>query len=158
MQLFKKKVFSFILPLSGEVMDIKGVTDDVFSSKMMGDGFAVRPTEGKVYSPVNGEVMMIFPTNHAIGLKDQVGNEWLIHIGMDTVNLGGKGFNLHVREGQKIKQGQLIIEFDYDVVNELVPSLVTPIVLTNCEGAEVKLLKAGYHTAKTSDLIEIIRN
>lgn len=137
-----------IQPLEGEIIPIGEVPDPVFSQKMMGDGFAVKPTNGLMISPVDGQVISVFPTKHAISLADNNGREILIHVGLDTVTLKGEGFTPLVKAGQKVKQGQKIMEIDFDSIKGKVPSIITPIVFTNLsenekviiEGSEVKVI------------------
>lgn len=117
-------------PLTGEVTPLSEVPDQVFSEKMMGDGIAIKPSQGEVRAPFNGKVQMIFPTKHAIGLVSDSGLELLIHIGLDTVKLNGEGFTLHVEEGQEVKQGDLLINFDLDYIRNHAKSDITPIFVT----------------------------
>ncbi|EOB8216306.1 glucose-specific PTS transporter subunit IIBC [Staphylococcus aureus] len=117
-------------PLTGEVTPLSEVPDQVFSEKMMGDGTAIKPSQGEVRAPFNGKIQMIFPTKHAIGLVSDSGLELLIHIGLDTVKLNGEGFTLHVEEGQEVKQGDLLINFDLDYIRNHAKSDITPIIVT----------------------------
>ncbi|HGZ3420482.1 TPA: glucose-specific PTS transporter subunit IIBC [Staphylococcus aureus] len=117
-------------PLTGEITPLSEVPDQVFSEKMMGDGIAIKPSQGEVRAPFNGKVQMIFPTKHAIGLVSDSGLELLIHIGLDTVKLNGEGFTLHVEEGQEVKQGDLLINFDLDYIRNHAKSDITPIIVT----------------------------
>ncbi|HDA7183524.1 TPA: PTS transporter subunit IIABC [Staphylococcus aureus] len=117
-------------PLTGEVTPLSEAPDQVFSEKMMGDGIAIKPSQGEVRAPFNGKVQMIFPTKHAIGLVSDSGLELLIHIGLDTVKLNGEGFTLHVEEGQEVKQGDLLINFDLDYIRNHAKSDITPIIVT----------------------------
>ncbi|HCV7252999.1 TPA: PTS transporter subunit IIABC [Staphylococcus aureus] len=117
-------------PLTGEVTPLSEVPDQVFSEKMMGDGIAVKPSQGEVRAPFNGKIQMIFPTKHAIGLVSDSDLELLIHIGLDTVKLNGEGFTLHVEEGQEVKQGDLLINFDLDYIRNHAKSDITPIIVT----------------------------
>ena len=118
-------------PLKGEIVQLKEVKDETFASEMMGKGIAINPTEGKVVSPINGTVQMIFKTKHAIGLKSEDGVEILIHIGMDTVQLDGKYFTAHVKDGDKVKVGDTLVEFDMDAIKKEGYELVTPVIITN---------------------------
>ncbi|WP_133016077.1 beta-glucoside-specific PTS transporter subunit IIABC [Clostridium cuniculi] len=118
-------------PLKGEIVPLIDVKDETFASEMMGKGIAINPTEGKVVSPINGTVQMIFKTKHAIGLKSEDGAEILIHIGMDTVQLDGKHFTAHVKDGDKVKVGDTLVEFDMDAIKKEGYELVTPVIITN---------------------------
>ncbi|MEG0366108.1 MAG: glucose PTS transporter subunit IIA, partial [Coprobacillus sp.] len=132
---------TIVSPMKGKVAPLSEAPDEVFSQKMMGDGFVVFPEEGTLLSPVDGEVVMIFPTCHAIGIKDNQGVEYLIHIGIDTVNLEGKPFTLHVEQGQKIKKGDSLITIDLKMIEENGCSTATPVIVTS--GQSVRLLKEG---------------
>jgi len=123
-------------PIKGQIIDITDVPDAVFSQKIVGDGVAIQPTEGKVISPIEGEVLHIMDTKHAIGLKSTSGVEILIHVGVDTVEMKGEGFEIHVSEGDKVKTGQLLITFDLENVRKKAKSAITPIVITNMEEIE----------------------
>lgn len=126
----------FILPLEGKLLPIEEVPDPVFSQKMMGDGAAIDPTDGTLISPVDGQVVNIFPTKHAISLMDNNGREILIHVGLDTVTLKGEGFTSHVEDGQKVKQGQKLMDIDFEAIKDKVPSIITPIIFTNLKENE----------------------
>lgn len=118
-------------PLNGEIVPLTEVKDETFASEMMGKGVAINPTEGKVVSPINGTVQMIFKTKHAIGLKSEDGAEILIHIGMDTVQLDGKHFTAHVKDGDKVKVGDTLVEFDMDAIKKEGYELITSVIITN---------------------------
>jgi len=100
---------------------------------MLGDGFAIIPSRGKVYAPADCEVIMIFETSHAIGLKTKDDIEILIHFGLDTVKLDGLGFEVKVKEGMKVKKGDLLMSVNLDLIRDQVPSLVTPVIITSGE-------------------------
>lgn len=118
-------------PLTGEVIKLEDISDEVFS--VMGKGIAILPTEGRVVSPINGEVMLVFPTKHAIGLKADNGAEILIHIGIDTVTLNGEPFEVHVEVGQRVNVGDVLVEFDIEKIKEAGCETVTPIIVTNAQ-------------------------
>ncbi|MDQ0229503.1 glucose-specific PTS transporter subunit IIBC [Metabacillus malikii] len=147
---------TIVAPLTGEIKPITEVPDQVFSGKMMGDGFAILPTNGTVVSPVNGKILNVFPTKHAIGIQSDGGKEILIHFGIDTVNLKGEGFTTFVAEGDIIEQGQKLLEVDIEYVKEHAPSIMTPIVFTNLkEGQSVKLQASGSVSANDENIIKI---
>ncbi|CRH69428.1 EIICBA-Glc [Chlamydia trachomatis] len=146
----------FVLPIEGTILPIEQVPDQVFAMKMMGDGFAIEPVNGKLVSPIDGEVLSIFPTNHALGLKMDNGLEILIHVGLDTVKLNGEGFTALVQEGQRITKGTPLLEIDLDFIKRNAPSTVTPIIFTNLpEGTAVKLQKSGIQKQNTPDIIQL---
>ena len=146
----------FRSPIAGDILPITDVPDQVFSGRMVGDGFAIKPSEGKVVSPVNGEIVTLFPTKHAIGIKADDGTELLIHIGIDTVHLKGEGFTSRVEQGDLVEQGQLLMEMDLAYIGEHAPSIITPIVFTNLqEGQSVKIKASGYVEANAKDIVEI---
>ena len=107
------------------------VEDAAFSAGALGKGIAVDPTEGKVVAPCDGTVMTLFPTKHAIGIVSDNGCEVLIHIGMNTVKLEGKGFEAHIKQGDKVKKGDVLVTFDIESLKKEGYSLVTPIIVTN---------------------------
>lgn len=129
----KNKTVELVSPMTGKLIPIEEVPDQVFSEKMLGDGLAIEPEEGKVVSPIDGRVVTIFPTNHAIGLVTNEGLEILIHIGIDTVELNGEGFKRIVEKDEKIKKGDLLMEFDVDLIKEKGKSPITPIIITNMD-------------------------
>lgn len=114
-------------------MPLDHVPDPVFSQKMMGDGIAIMPTNGKVHAPIDGIVVLVADTKHAVALKSSDGTEILIHIGLETVNLKGKGFTPLVNVGDKISIGQPLIEVDWAHIQEHATSIITPIIITNSE-------------------------
>lgn len=130
---------NFQAPITGITKKLSDIEDKGFASGAMGEGFAIEMQDGKVVAPFSGEVMVCFPTGHAYGLKSNDGKEILIHIGMDTVELDGKGFDVKVKAGQKIKQGDVLVNVDIDYVKSQGKSLVTPIVFT--DGRKVELLQ-----------------
>jgi PTS system N-acetylglucosamine-specific IIC component len=128
----------FVMPIEGEIIPITDVEDPVFSEKMMGDGFAIIPANGSVVSPVDGEIMNVFPTKHAIAIKSKQGFEILIHVGLETVNLKGEGFTVLVEEGEKVTIGKEILRFDLDYIKKSAPSTVTPVIFTNATAINLK--------------------
>ncbi|WP_407645004.1 PTS sugar transporter subunit IIA [Clostridium polyendosporum] len=124
----------FLIPISGDIINLDDVPDEVFSKRMMGDGFAIKPENGQVFSPVDGTVVGVFPTKHAIAIRSNFDVEILIHFGMDTVNLNGEGFTVYVKEGSSIKAGDKLLKVDLNEVKDKVPSLITPIIFTNLNG------------------------
>ncbi|WP_026693100.1 glucose-specific PTS transporter subunit IIBC [Peribacillus kribbensis] len=145
-----------VSPLKGELIPISEVPDPVFAEKMMGDGFAIIPSEGTVVSPVNGTIVNLFPTKHAIGIESEGGREILVHFGIDTVKLEGKGFETLVSQGDKVTAGQPLLKVDLDYVKENATSTITPIVFTNLKGGEeVTLKKTGNVDLKEEDIVSI---
>lgn len=130
-KIFNKSITALNAPMSGRILSIEDVPDQVFSQKLVGDGFAIEPSVGKVYAPVDGEIINLFPTKHAIGIEANDGLEILIHLGIDTVELKGEGFIAHVNKGDKIKKGQLLLEVDIEYVKNSGKSMITPIIFTN---------------------------
>lgn len=123
--------------------------DEAFSSGVLGKGAAIEPEEGVLYAPADGTVSALFPTGHAIGLTTQTGLELLMHVGMDTVQLDGKGFQAFVETGEAVKRGQKLLAFDMDLISKAGYSLATPVLVTNCdefeqvEITEAKEVQAG---------------
>lgn len=120
-------------PLKGEVKPLSGVSDEAFSSGVLGNGCAIEPAEGKVYAPCDGEITTFFPTGHAIGIAADSGAEILIHVGMDTVKLDGKGFKPVKAQGDKVKKGDLLLEFDIELIKKEGYPVTTPVIITNTD-------------------------
>ena len=118
-------------PIEGKIIPLNQVEDDAFSQEVLGKGIAIIPSEGKVYAPFDGTVITLFPTKHALGIVSDNGCEVLIHIGMNTVQLNGKYFTSHVQQGDKVKKGQLLVEFDIDHILQEGYNLETPVIITN---------------------------
>lgn len=124
---------TIVSPIKGEVLPLSEVSDEAFSTGALGVGIAIVPEEGKVYSPVDGTVGTFFPTGHAMGLVSNDGVEVLIHVGMDTVNLNGDGFTPKVKQGDTVKKGDLLLEFDIDKIKAADLPVITPVVVTNSD-------------------------
>ena len=140
-------------PMNGTVIPLSEVPDAVFSSEMLGKGFGVEPSEGKAYAPVDGEVTTVFDTKHAIGLMSKHGVELLIHIGMDTVKLNGKGFDVKVKTGDQVKAGDLLAEFDMDLIKGEGYPVTTAVVVTNTDDCEeISEVRTGAATKDTEVL------
>ncbi len=140
-------------PMNGTVIPLSEVPDAVFSSEMLGKGFGVEPSEGKAYAPVDGEVTTVFDTKHAIGLMSKHGVELLIHIGMDTVKLNGKGFDVKVKTGDQVKAGDLLAEFDMDLIKSEGYPVTTAVVVTNTDDCEeIGEVRTGAATKDTEVL------
>lgn len=132
----KDEKIVLVSPLKGKVLKLSEVKDEAFSSGVLGKGAAIEPEEGVLYAPADGTVSALFPTGHAIGLTTQTGLELLMHVGMDTVQLDGKGFQAFVETGDVVKQGQKLLAFDMELISEAGYSLATPVLVTNCDEFE----------------------
>lgn len=124
---------NFVSPMQGRIIALDQVEDQAFASKAMGDGFAVELSGNKVVAPYSGEIIVAFPTGHAYGMKADNGMELLIHIGMDTVELNGEGFTPKVKAGQRVKQGDVLVEVDTKLIQQHGKSLVSPVIFTSGE-------------------------
>ncbi|UOQ83731.1 PTS sugar transporter subunit IIA [Gracilibacillus salinarum] len=144
--LFGKKETSetLLAPITGKLVNMEDVPDEMFSKKLLGDGLAIEPTEGTVVAPVDGEVVQLSDTKHAVGIQSKNGLELLIHIGLETVALKGEGFEAHVSQGAKVKAGDKLVTFDLPFINEKADSIISPIVITNF--VEVESLKKSEET------------
>ncbi|WP_088103221.1 glucose-specific PTS transporter subunit IIBC [Halalkalibacter urbisdiaboli] len=146
----------FAIPLEGELLPLSQVPDQVFSTKMMGDGFAIEPTNGIVLSPVAGTIVNLFPTKHALGIETDNGKEILIHVGIDTVHLKGEGFESFVEQGDKVEQGQELLRFDLDFIKENAKATITPVIFTNLADNELlHLSKKGSVAARETNVVSI---
>ncbi|WP_417374796.1 MULTISPECIES: PTS sugar transporter subunit IIA [Bacillota] len=123
--------------MDGKILPLEEIEDAAFSSKAMGDGFAIELSGDEVVAPVSGEIVMSFPTGHAYGIKSDDGKEILIHIGMDTVELNGEGFDVKVKAGQRVKQGDVLVKVNKDILTSHGKSLVSPVVFTSGEKVEL---------------------
>ncbi|MEI2356541.1 PTS glucose transporter subunit IIA [Mesobacillus zeae] len=136
------KTLELVAPLSGSLVSLEKVPDPVFAEKMMGDGLAIDPSEGMAVSPVDGEIIQVFPTKHAIGIRAENGAEILLHIGLETVALKGEGFDAHVKEGDKVKAGDRLMSFDLQIIRTKAKSTLTPVIITNTDST-LSLEKEG---------------
>ena len=154
----KKQISEKVIksPMNGTVIPLSEVSDAVFSSEMLGKGFGVEPSEGKAYAPVDGEVTTVFDTKHALGLMSKNGVELLIHIGMDTVKLNGRGFDVKVKAGDQVKAGDLLAEFDMDLIKSEGYPVTTAVVITNTDDCEaIGEVKTGAVT-KDTDVLTVL--
>ncbi|WP_254901758.1 PTS sugar transporter subunit IIA [Thalassobacillus devorans] len=142
-------------PVTGKVVDLTEVPDPTFSQKMMGEGLAIEPSEGKAVAPFDGEVVQLFPTKHAIGLKNKAGVEVLVHIGLETVGMNGEGFEASVKQGDKVKTGQTLVTFDLSKIEEQASSTVTPVIITNSNEFTLEFYNQGDVQAGSTEIMEI---
>ena len=153
--LFKKKDNKMILgaPVKGKAVPLSEVNDPTFAEEMLGKGMAVIPAEGKIYAPADGEIGMVFDTLHAVSLVSEEGTEILIHIGLDTVTLKGEPFTPHVVAGDKVKQGDLLMEVDLDKIQAAGLNTITPVLICNTDTyGKIALQKKGEVTLEDAVL------
>ena len=144
-------------PIEGEAVSLKEVNDPTFAQEMLGKGIAIKPSKGRVVAPVDGEITILFETKHAISIVSEQGVELLIHIGLDTVNLKGENFKTYVKAGDKVKSGDLLIEFDTEKIKEAGYDTITPIVICNTfEFTDVKENIIG-QVKELDQVIEVIK-
>ena len=144
-----------VSPLAGQVKPLSQATDPVFSSGVMGQGVVIEPSHGELVSPVNGTVTVLFPTKHAVGIVSEEGVELLMHIGMDTVSLDGKGFEAHVTQGDKVVVGQQLISFDTNVIKEAGLITETPVIITNQDDFQADVEEDLPRDVKRGDVLMI---
>lgn len=137
----------------GVIRDISNSCDEVFANKMMGDGFYIEPSSSLIVSPVAGEIVMLFPTMHALGIKDDKGYEYLLHIGIDSVNCEGKGFEVFVKVGDRVECGSPLAEVDFTYIKE--KAISTDVILLLTDGRKCQVLKEGTVVAGQKDIVEI---
>jgi PTS system beta-glucosides-specific IIC component len=143
--------FAIASPLTGKVVALKDVEDEAFSSGMMGEGIAVLPSVGVVTAPAAGEITVAMASGHAVSIKTDNGLDILIHVGMDTVKLDGKHFGMKVKVGDRVKQGDTLIEFDIDAITKAGYSLITPVIfLTKGKCSEIEYTDAANITSGTT--------
>ncbi len=142
-------------PVEGKAKTLASLKDGVFSEKMMGDGVVVSPTSEKIHAPISGTLTTVFPTGHAYGITGKDGTSVLVHIGLDTVNLKGEGFSPKVKQGDKIKQGDLMCEVDFKFVAKKAPSIDVIIVTTPETKTTTKIAITAGKVTLESQIIEI---
>lgn len=152
---FKSKDIKIVAPLTGRAIDITEVPDEVFAQKMLGDGIAIEPTDGLVVSPCSGKVVQIFPTNHAVGIEVKEGLDILIHLGIDTVELNGEGFERLVEEGQTVEIGTPLIKMDLDKIRKKGKSTVSPIIVTTMDNVAKIDTTTGSVTAGQDNIMTL---
>lgn len=143
-------------PLKGEVKDLSTVEDEAFATGVLGQGVAIMPSEGKLYAPFDGEITAFFPTGHAVGMLSEDGIEILMHVGMDTVKLDGEGFTAKVAQGDKVKKGDLLLEFDMSKIKVAGYSVITPVIVTNSDQFADVVPSAFGEVRAGDDLITIL--
>lgn len=144
-----------LVPITGIVSSVKECQDPVFAGEMVGKGSLILPSEGKVYSPCDGEISMVADSKHALGITSNTGLEILIHIGLDTVELNGEPYTSHVSQGQKVNTGDLLMEFDIAKIKASGKSVESPVIITNADDKEINLLANG-QTNHGEALMEVI--
>ncbi|WP_427981576.1 PTS glucose transporter subunit IIA [Agarivorans sp.] len=152
-----KSGIDIIAPLSGEIVPIEEVPDVVFAEKIVGDGIAIKPSGNKMVAPCDGTIGKIFETNHAFSLESTDGIELFVHFGIDTVELKGEGFTRIASEGQEVKQGDVIIEFDLALLEEKAKSTLTPVVISNMDEIKELVKKSGAVTIGETPVLTIIK-
>lgn len=144
-------------PISGEIVNIEDVPDVVFSEKIVGDGVAIRTTGNKIVAPVDGVIGKIFETNHAFSMESKEGVELFVHFGIDTVELKGEGFTRIAQEGQSVKRGDTVIEFDLPLLESKAKSVLTPIVISNMDEISCIVKKSGEVVAGESVVLSLTK-
>ncbi len=144
-------------PVKGMAIASAEVADPAFADEMLGKGMAIRPAEGKVYAPVDGKVEMLIDSMHAISLASDQGAELLIHVGLDTVELNGKHFKSFVREGNRIKKGQLLLEFDMEAIVEAGYDVTVPVIVCNSDDYEEVERMIGHEVSVGDPVLELTK-
>ena len=148
---------SIASPLKGRLIKLSDVQDEAFSSGVLGKGVAVLPEEGALYAPADGTISAFFPTGHAVGMTTEDGAELLIHVGMDTVQLDGKGFTPLVKVNDKVKKGQKLLEFDISLIQNAGYSLVTPVLVANTDDYADVTSADAESISQGEELLTIVR-
>lgn len=156
-KLFGKKSDGIYAPVSGQAVAIQEVNDPTFSEEMLGKGIAIKPSEGKVVAPCDASVDMMFETGHAVSLVADCGAEILIHVGLDTVNLKGKHFTVHAKNGDKVKKGDLLMEFDPEAIAAEGYDIITPVVICNSGDYETFKTHVGSTVSAGELVIELAK-
>lgn len=153
---FGAKKLKLVSPVTGAQVALSDVPDPAFSTKILGDGVAIEPSDGIVKAPCDAHVEVLFPTGHAVGLKTKEGVELLIHLGIDTVELKGEGFEKLVAQGDDVKQGQPLIKFDAAKIRGGGKATVTPFLVTNIDKVKSMDVKPGPYTAGETPIMELV--
>lgn len=155
--IFKKKDTKHVLgaPAAGKAVSVKEVNDPTFSEEILGKGVAVIPSEGKIYAPADGEIGMVFDTLHAVSMTTDYGAEILIHVGLDTVQMKGEGFEGHVKAGDKVKKGDLLLTVDLEKVKAAGYDTITPMLVCNTADYAAVEAMAGKDVAAGDDVLSI---
>lgn len=152
---FIKKKVTLVAPMTGKVIDLMEVPDIAFAQKMVGDGIAIEPTDGLVLAPCEGKVVQIFPTNHAIGIETKAGIDILIHLGIDTVELKGDGFERLIEEGEWINTGTPLLKMDIDKIKRYGKHTITPVLITTMDKVESVDFVKGHVIAGKDRIITV---
>lgn len=144
-------------PMAGQAVPVTEVPDPTFSEGMLGEGIAIIPSDGKVYAPCNATVETMFETGHAVSLTADNGAELLIHVGLETVGLSGKCFKVHVKNGQKVKKGQLLFEADLAGIKAAGLNTITPVLLCNSDACSVFSVTTGKDVTNHDVVIDLKR-
>ncbi len=147
----KRKVREVKAPVDGEIVAIESVADEVFSKKLVGDGVAILPISNIFTAPIDGTITKIFSTNHAYSIKSEKDLEIMVHIGLDTVDLNGAGFERLAKEGDEVKAGDAIIRVDLDALREHAKDIITPIIIS--DESDVKNIEKNLNIVKSGDVI-----
>lgn len=148
----KKQILA---PMAGKVVPMSEVSDPTFSQEILGKGVAIIPAEGKVVAPADGEVAVLFETKHAVSIRSDIGTELIIHIGLDTVNLKGEHFTAHVKQGDHVKCGDLLVEFDMDKIKEAGYDVITPIIICNTPDYPDMVVHVGKEVKALDPVIDL---
>ncbi|MXP56072.1 PTS glucose transporter subunit IIA [Pantoea sp. Mhis] len=144
-----------VAPVSGKIVNIEEVPDVVFAEKIVGDGIAIKPIGNKLAAPIDGTIDKIFETNHAFSIESDDGIQLFVHFGIDTVELKGEGFKRILKEGQKVKKGDVIIEFDLPLLEKKAKSTLTPVVVSNMDEIKSMTKFVGYATLGETVIIRV---
>lgn len=153
--LFGKKGNGLYAPVAGKAVPVTEVPDPTFAEGMLGQGIAILPSEGKVFAPCDCTVDMMFETGHAVSLVADSGAEILIHVGLETVSLKGKHFTIHAHNGDKVKKGALLMEFDLEAIRAEGFNTITPVLVCNCDNYPNMKTNVGADVTNESVVIEL---
>lgn len=156
-KLFGKKLDALHAPVAGKAVPVSQVPDPTFAEELLGKGIAIEPSEGKVFAPCDATVDMMFETGHAVSLVADCGAEVLIHVGLETVSLKGKHFTVHAANGDKVKKGDLLIEFDLEAIKAAGFPTITPMVLCNSDDYDTFNVHVDKNVTNADVVIEVAK-
>lgn len=151
----KKEIDAVLAPIEGEAVLSSQVNDPTFAEEMLGKGLAIKPEDGKVYAPVDGTIGLLFDTKHAVSFLSEQGAEILVHVGLDTVALKGEYYTAHVKTGDSVKQGDLVLEFDMDGIKGAGYDLITPVIICNSDEYKEIKVSTGMKVKPGDTIIEL---
>lgn len=151
----KEEKKTVLAPAAGKAVSLKEVSDPTFSQEILGKGVAIIPSEGKIVAPADGTISVFFETKHAVSISAENGAEIIVHVGLDTVNLKGEHFTAHKQQGDKVKAGELLLEFDMEAIKAAGYDVITPVIICNTPDFPDMVCHTGQDVKELDTIIEL---